>query len=99
MKNGPLNNIRVLEFSLIVAGPFLGMNLADLGADVVKVEHPEKGDDTRSFGPPFVRGTSTYFLRINRGKRSVALDLKKPKDKQKAKDLALASDVAHNSSE
>ena len=69
------------------------MVLADLGADVVKVEHPEKGDDTRSFGPPFVRGISTYFLSINRGKRSIALDLKNPEDQKIARKLALSADV------
>ena len=88
-----LNGIRILDFGRVLSAPYGTMVFADLGADVVKIEHPIKGDDTRSFGPPFVRGTSTYFLSINRGKRSVALDLKKQKDKEIAKRLALSADV------
>ena len=68
---GPLKDLRVLDFSRVLSGPFATMTLADLGADVVKVEHPERGDDTRSFGPPFVDGVSTYFLSVNRGKQSI----------------------------
>jgi formyl-CoA transferase len=69
------------------------MSLADLGADVVKVEQPGSGDDTRSFGPPFVEGQSTYFLSINRGKRSIALDLKRAEDRATALALAEKADV------
>ncbi len=70
------------------------MNLADLGADVIKVERPENGDDTRSWGPPWsASGESTYYLGLNRGKRSVALDLKKPHDLELARRLAVRSDV------
>ena len=72
----PLEGLRVLDFSRVLAGPFATMHLADLGAEVVKVERPGSGDDTRAFGPPFSKGISTYFLSINRGKRSIALDLK-----------------------
>jgi len=88
-----LSGIRILDFGRVLSAPYGTMVLADLGADVVKVEHPEKGDDTRSFGPPFVRGISTYFLSINRGKRSVALDLKNPEDQKIARKLALSADV------
>ena len=77
----PLFGIRVLDFGRVLSAPYGTLMLADLGADVVKIEHPKKGDDTRSFGPPFVDGISSYFLSINRGKRSMALNLKDPKDK------------------
>ncbi len=89
----PLEGVRVLDLSRVLSGPYATMTLADLGADVVKVERPGLGDDTRRFGPPFVEGVSTYFLSINRGKRSVALDLKDPADRDRARRLALAADV------
>lgn len=88
---GPLQGVRVLDFGRVLSAPYGTQVLADLGADVVKVEHPQKGDDTRSFGPPFVDGISTYFLSINRGKRSIAIDLKK--QSHLARQLALAADV------
>lgn len=72
----PLSGVRVLDLSRVLAGPFCTMNLGDLGAEVLKVEEPKKGDDTRAFGPPFVQGESTYFLSINRNKKSVAVNLK-----------------------
>jgi crotonobetainyl-CoA:carnitine CoA-transferase CaiB-like acyl-CoA transferase len=72
----PLDGIRVVDLTRVMTGPYCTMMLGDLGADVVKVELPGKGDDTRSWGPPFIEGESTYFLSINRNKRSVALDLK-----------------------
>ena len=71
----PLDGVRVLDLSRILAGPYCSMMLADLGADVVKVERPGGGDPTRSWGPPFVEGESTYFLSTNRGKRSICIDL------------------------
>ena len=89
----PLAGVRILDFTRVLAGPYGTMHLADLGADVVKVEHPRGGDDTRSYGPPFQDGVSTYFLSVNRGKRSVALDLKDPTDRATARQLALAADV------
>ncbi|SED00244.1 CaiB/BaiF CoA transferase family protein [Rhodococcus koreensis] len=72
----PLAGVRVLDLSKILAGPYATMSLADLGADVTKVEHPDGGDPTRSWGPPFVGVDATYYLAINRGKKSVTVDLK-----------------------
>jgi formyl-CoA transferase len=72
----PLAGIRVVDLTRVMTGPYCTMMLGDLGADVVKIELPGKGDDTRSWGPPFIDGESTYFLSINRNKRSIALDLK-----------------------
>jgi len=72
----PLQGIKVIDFSQILAGPFCTMLLADMGADVVKVEKPNGGDDTRRYGPPFIEGESAAFLTLNRNKRSIVLDLK-----------------------
>jgi len=72
----PLDDITVLDFSRVLAGPYCTMQLADLGARVIKIEQPGKGDDTRAWGPPFINGESAYFLSVNRNKESVALDLK-----------------------
>jgi crotonobetainyl-CoA:carnitine CoA-transferase CaiB-like acyl-CoA transferase len=71
----PLAGVRVLDLSRVLAGPYCTMVLADLGADVVKVERPEGGDETRSWGPPFAGGEAAYYLSVNRGKRSCAIDL------------------------
>ena len=71
---GPLSHIRVLDLSRILAGPWAGQILADLGADVVKVERPGAGDDTRGWGPPWRGEDATYYLGLNRNKRSVVLD-------------------------
>ena len=75
----PLEGIKVVDLTRILAGPYCTQALADAGADVVKVEEPEKGDDTRGWGPPFVEGESTYFLSVNRGKRGITLNLKDPR--------------------
>jgi len=84
----------VADFSRVLAAPLVAMTLADLGADVVKVERPGTGDDTRSWGPPWAdNGDSTYYLGLNRGKRSVVLDLKDPEERRLAKTLALQADV------
>jgi crotonobetainyl-CoA:carnitine CoA-transferase CaiB-like acyl-CoA transferase len=96
---GPLSHIRVLDLSRILAGPFAGQVLADLGADVIKVEHPERGDDTRGWGPPFAqgpdgeRGDAAYFFAANRGKRSVRADITTSEGQQLVRALAARSDV------
>ena len=72
----PLQDIKVIDFSQILAGPFCTMLLADMGADVIKIEKPNGGDDTRRYGPPFIEGESAAFLTLNRNKRSIVLDLK-----------------------
>lgn len=89
----PLGGLRVLDLSRVLAGPYATMVLGDLGADVIKVEHPERGDDTRSWGPPFAGGEAAYFLAVNRNKRSVALDLKTPEGLERVRNLASGADV------
>jgi crotonobetainyl-CoA:carnitine CoA-transferase CaiB-like acyl-CoA transferase len=90
----PLGPLRILDFSRILAGPFATMMLADLGADVLKVERPGAGDETRSWGPPFdAHGRATYFLSVNRNKHSVALDLTAEADLARARELARDADV------
>ena len=91
--NGPLHGVRVLDLSRVLAGPYCTMFLGDLGADVVKVEQPGSGDDTRNWGPPFQGGESAYFLCVNRNKRSVTLDLKTPDGMELLRRLALEADV------
>jgi crotonobetainyl-CoA:carnitine CoA-transferase CaiB-like acyl-CoA transferase len=89
-----LRNLRILDFSRVLAGPFATMLLADLGAEVLKLERPGIGDETRSWGPPYdARGQSTYFDAVNRNKQSLALDLHDPADLGRAKQLAAESDV------
>jgi crotonobetainyl-CoA:carnitine CoA-transferase CaiB-like acyl-CoA transferase len=90
--SGPLAGLLVADFSRILAGPYATMLLADLGAEVVKVEGPA-GDDTRSWQPPVRDGVSTYYLGVNRNKRSVALDLKDPGDAAAARELARRADI------
>lgn len=82
----PLDGVRVVDLSRVLAGPYCTMVLADLGADVVKVERPEGGDETRAWGPPFAGTEAAYYLSVNRGKRSCALDLTAPEGRE----LALA---------
>ena len=89
----PLAGIRVADFSRVLAGPLATMLLADLGADVIKVERPETGDDTRGWGPPFVGEDAAYFLALNRNKRSVVLDLATEEGVSAARKLTLSSDV------
>ena len=90
---GPLSGVRVADFSRVLAGPHATMILADLGADVIKIESPE-GDGTRQWSPPVnAVGQSTYFAGVNRGKRSVALDLRAPEGLERARELAASADV------
>src|SRR5262245_44664678 len=89
----PLDNVRVLDLSRVLAGPYCTMMLGDLGADVIKVERPGTGDDTRQWGPPFAAGESAYYLCCNRNKRSLTLDLKSADGREIAARLAECSDV------
>ena len=88
-----LAGVRVLDLTRVLAGPFCTMILADLGAEVVKIERPGTGDDTRAFGPFLPSGLSGYFASINRGKKSITLDLKTPQDKQTFLELVRHADV------
>jgi crotonobetainyl-CoA:carnitine CoA-transferase CaiB-like acyl-CoA transferase len=90
---GPLDGLIVADFSRVLAGPYASMLLGDLGADVIKVERPGGGDDTRAWGPPWRDGESTYYLSLNRNKRSVVLDLKEPEDRRLARTLGTRADV------
>src|SRR6202035_6113332 len=89
---GPLDGLLVADFARVLAGPYATMLLADLGADVIKVESPA-GDDTRGWVPPARDGISTYYLAINRNKRSVVLDLRDPADLAAARELARRADI------
>jgi crotonobetainyl-CoA:carnitine CoA-transferase CaiB-like acyl-CoA transferase len=94
MADSALGRLRILDFSRVLAGPLATMTLADLGAEVTKVERPGSGDDTRAWGPPHdTEGEATYFQAVNRNKRSLALDLRDPGDRAEARRLALESDV------
>lgn len=99
-RRGPLSHVRVLDLSRIMAGPWATQILADLGADVIKIERPGAGDDTRAWGPPFLQGTdgkptkeAGYYLSVNRGKRSMALDISTPEGQETVRQLAAISDV------
>lgn len=89
----PLAGIRIADFSRVLAGPLCTMILADLGADVVKIERPGSGDDTREWGPPFVDDDAAYFLSLNRNKRSIEIDLQSPDGVETARKLATRADV------
>ncbi|CAN7168848.1 CaiB/BaiF CoA transferase family protein [Aminobacter sp. LjRoot7] len=99
MSNPPLHGIRVIELARILAGPWAGQLLADLGADVIKVENPDGGDDTRKWGPPFVTGhdgenlSAAYYHSCNRGKRSIALDFSTPEGAEIVRKLVADADV------
>ncbi len=99
MSNPPLHGVRVIELARILAGPWAGQLLADLGADVIKVENPEGGDDTRKWGPPFVTGhdgenlSAAYYHSCNRGKRSIALDFSTPEGAEVVRKLVADADV------
>ncbi|MDE2571968.1 MAG: CoA transferase [bacterium] len=90
---GLLTGVRVVDFSRILSGPYLTMSLGDLGADVVKIEQPVLGDDTRHWGPPFYGQDSTYYLAINRNKRSIAIDLRAPAGRDLALRLVRCADI------
>ena len=89
---GPLAGVRVLDFTRVLAGPAASLALADLGAEVIKIEPPGSGDETRDF-PPIRDGESHYYLSVNRGKKSIVIDLKSPEGVQLARDLAAKCDV------
>ncbi len=89
----PLSGTTVVDFSRVMSGPYCTMLLADMGARVIKIEHPAHGDDTRAWGPPFVAGESAYFLSVNRNKESLALDLKAPEADGIIASLLAAADV------
>src|SRR5687768_17732461 len=95
-----LGHLRVLDLTRVLAGPWCAQNLADLGADVIKVERPGAGDDTRSWGPPYLKdeqGNDTteaaYYLAANRGKRSITVDISSPEGQQIVRELAAHCDV------
>src|SRR5712692_7088014 len=97
---GVLAGVRVLDLTRVLAGPWATQNLADLGAEVIKVERPETGDETRSWGPPWfadAQGLETreaaYYLSVNRGKKSVTIDFSGPAGQRLVRDLAARSDV------
>jgi crotonobetainyl-CoA:carnitine CoA-transferase CaiB-like acyl-CoA transferase len=89
----PLDDLVVFDLSRILSGPYCSMYLGDFGARVIKLEHPDGGDDTRGFGPPFLGGESTYFMSINRNKESVAIDFKDARGRELARRLAARADV------
>ncbi|MZD16849.1 CoA transferase [Streptomyces bottropensis] len=90
---GPLSGVLIADFGRVLAAPYATMLLADLGADVIKVEHPVTGDDTRGWGPPHAQGEATYYLSVNRNKRSLALDLRDERDLRRATELIRRADV------
>ncbi|WP_404385230.1 CaiB/BaiF CoA transferase family protein [Caenispirillum salinarum] len=98
--SGPLSHVRVLDLSRVLAGPWAGQMLADMGAEVIKVERPGKGDDTRGWGPPYLKdetgddtSEAAYYLSANRGKRSVTIDFTKPEGQALVRDMAANADV------
>lgn len=100
MNGGPLSHIKVLDLSRILAAPWAGQIFADLGAEVIKVERPGVGDDTRHWGPPYLKDKDNqntseagYFLAVNRGKRSITVSIEKPEGQQIIKDLAMNADI------
>jgi formyl-CoA transferase len=90
---GPLAGVRVLDLSRVLAGPYAAMTLGDMGADVIKIEQPGDGDETRAWGPPFAGGESAYYLSVNRNKRGITLNLKHPQGRAILLDLVRHADV------
>jgi formyl-CoA transferase len=93
LRHGPLAGIRVIDFSRVLAGPYCTMMLADMGADVIKIEQPGKGDDTRAWGPPYLGTESGYYLAVNRNKRGIAVDLKAARGREIALELVRGADI------
>ena len=97
--SGALSHLRVLDLSRVLAGPWAGQILGDLGAEVIKIERPKSGDDTRSWGPPYLQGAdgyadlSAYFLTANRNKQSLAVDIAHPEGQELIRKLVAESDV------
>lgn len=89
----PLDGVRVLDLTRVMTGPYCTMMLGDMGADVIKIEQPGKGDDTRPWGPPFLGSESAYFLSVNRNKRSITVNLKDPEGRRIVHGLARDSDI------
>ena len=89
----PLSGVLVADFSRVLAGPYATMLFGDLGAEVVKIENPHGGDDTRSWGPPFAAREATYFQSVNRNKRSLAADLCDPASLARVRELIRRADV------
>src|SRR5579862_3013439 len=90
---GPLHGVKIIEIGQALAGPLAGVIMADLGADVIKVEKPDGGDDARLWGPPFVDGDSVSFHSNNRAKRSITLDIKSPEDIARLTTLVRDADI------
>ena len=91
---GPLEDLRIVDLSRIVAGPLATQILSDYGAEVIKIEHPQGGDDSRQWSPPSAPdGQASYFFAVNRGKRSITIDLKHPRGKALVLDLVRRGDV------
>src|ERR1700693_2083001 len=92
---GPLKGVKIFDLTRVLAGPTCVQMLADLGADVIKIENPGAGDDTRGFAPPYMPGTreSAYFVGVNRNKRSITLDIAKPEGLAIARRLIAKSDI------
>src|SRR5438552_4831237 len=89
----PLSGLTILDLSRVLSGPYCTMLAADMGARVIKIEHPIRGDDTRAWGPPFIEGESSYYLSINRNKESVAIDFKTDAGRDLVLALAAKADV------
>ncbi|HLE65152.1 MAG TPA: CoA transferase, partial [Candidatus Bathyarchaeia archaeon] len=89
----PLEGLRVIDLTKDFAGPFCTMLLSDLGAEVIKIEKPGLGDETRAWGPPFIKGLSYYFLSLNRGKKSVTLNLKTREARKIVRQLVRDADI------
>src|SRR6186713_775775 len=90
---GPLAGLTIVDLTRVLSGPYCTMLLGDMGARVIKIEQPGRGDDTRAWGPPFVAGESTYFLSVNRNKESVTLDFKDPRGRDALDRLIARADI------